>query len=75
MTDQTQERAIMEKLELKIRPLTQELKYYFDGHTTINPNTDFVIVCLWDWDNRGNNICQWDSAPKLFKIYVFHAFG
>ena len=30
----------------------------------INPNTDFVIVCLWDWDNRGNDNCQWDLAPN-----------
>ncbi|MDE5586826.1 MAG: DUF87 domain-containing protein, partial [Bacilli bacterium] len=42
MTDRTQERMIMEKLELKIRPLTQELKYYFDGHTTVASDTDFI---------------------------------
>lgn len=56
MTDQTQERAIMEKLELKIRPLTQELKYYFDGHTTINPNTDFIVFNIKELMNSADNI-------------------
>ncbi len=43
MTEKTQERDILEKLEIKIRPLTKELKYYFDGHTTITPNSKFIV--------------------------------
>ena len=43
MTDHTQERDIMERLELKIRPLTKDLKYYFDGHTTIAHDSDFIV--------------------------------
>ena len=42
MTDKTHERDIMERLELKIRPLTKDLKYYFDGHTTITHDSDFI---------------------------------
>ena len=42
MTEQTQEREIMERLELKVRPITKELKFYFDGHTTISKDSDFM---------------------------------
>ena len=30
MTEKTRERDIMERLEIKIRPFTRELKYYFN---------------------------------------------
>ena len=43
MTEQTQEREIMERLELKVRPITKELKFYFDGHTTISKDSDFMV--------------------------------
>lgn len=56
MTDRTQERVIMEKLELKIRPLTQELKYYFDGHTTINSDTDFIVFNIKELMNSDDNV-------------------
>ena len=70
MTDQTQERAIMEKLELKIRPLTQELKYYFDGHTTINPNTDFIVFNIKELMNSADNI-----RKALFFNILKYAWG
>ena len=70
MTDQTQERAIMEKLELKIRPLTQELKYYFDGHTTINPNTDFIVFNIKELMNSADNI-----RNALFFNILKYAWG
>ncbi|MEG2311459.1 MAG: DUF87 domain-containing protein, partial [Bacilli bacterium] len=43
MTEKTHERDIMEKLELKVRPLVKELKYYFDGHTTISTDSEFIV--------------------------------
>lgn len=70
MTDQTQERAIMEKLELKIRPLTQELKYYFDGHTTINSNTDFIVFNIKELMNSADNI-----RNALFFNILKYAWG
>ena len=70
MTDQTQERAIMEKLELKIRPLTQELKYYFDGHTTVNPNTDFIVFNIKELMNSADNI-----RNALFFNILKYAWG
>ena len=56
MTDHTHERDIMERLELKIRPLTQELKYYFDGKTTIRPNSDFIVFNIKELMNSDVNI-------------------
>lgn len=65
------------RLEIKcLQCIAEEKSANFDTLIKdINPNTDFVIVCLWDWDKSGNNNYQWDSAPKLFKIYVFHAYS
>ena len=40
----TNEQDIMERLEIKIRPLTKELKYYFDGHTTISGNNILLYL-------------------------------
>lgn len=42
--EKTHESDIMERLELKIRPLTKELKYYFDNHTTITDTGNSLIV-------------------------------
>ncbi len=52
----THERDIMEKLELKVRPLVKELKFYFDGHTTIRPMTKFIVFNIRDLMNADTNI-------------------
>lgn len=52
----THERDILEKLELKIRPLVKELKFYFDGHTTIRPTTKFIVFNIRDLMNADENI-------------------
>ena len=52
----THEREILEKLELKIRPLVKELKFYFDGHTTIRPRTKFIVFNIRDLMNADENI-------------------
>ena len=52
----THERDILEKLELKIRPLTKELKYYFDNHTTIKPMSKFIVFNIRDLMNADENI-------------------
>ncbi len=56
MTEKTQERNVMEVLELKIRPIINELKYYFDGHTTISPKTDFIVFNIRELMNADTNI-------------------
>jgi len=43
MPEKTRERDVMERLELKIRPLTKELRYYFCGHTTLNINSNIIV--------------------------------
>ena len=54
--DKTNEQDIMERLEIKIRPLTKELKYYFDGHTTITGNTHFIVFNIKELMNSEVNI-------------------
>lgn len=52
----THEKDILERLELKIRPLVRELKFYFDGHTTIRPQTKFIVFNIRDLMNADENI-------------------
>lgn len=56
MTEKTQERDVMEKLELKIRPIVKELKYYFDGHTTISTDSNFITFNIRELMNADENI-------------------
>ena len=56
MTEKTQERNIMEVLELKIRPIINELRYYFNGHTTISPKSDFIVFNIRELMNADTNI-------------------
>ncbi len=56
MTEQTQERDIMERLELKVRPIIKELKFYFDGHTTIRKDSDFMIFNIKELMNSDSNV-------------------
>ena len=65
------------RLEIKcLQCIAEEKSANFDTLIKdINLNTDYVIVCLWDWDDEGKEKCEWDSAPKLYKIYVFHAYS
>ena len=56
MTEKTRERDIMERLEIKIRPFTRELKYYFNGHTSINSNGDFLVFNIKELMNSDANI-------------------
>ena len=43
MPEQNKERDILEQLELKLRPLIRELRFYFDGQTTISPKSNFIV--------------------------------
>ena len=70
MTERTQEREIMERLELKIRPLTQELRYYFDGKTTIRPQSDFIVFNIKELMNSDVNI-----RNALFFNILKYAWG
>ncbi len=56
MTEATRERDVMERLELKIRPFTKELRYYFNGITTIKINSDFIVFNIKEVMNGDENI-------------------
>ncbi len=70
MPDKTRERDIMEQLEIKVRPLTHELRYYFNGHTTINPKTHFIVFNLKELMNSDTNI-----RNALFFNVLKYAWG
>ena len=56
MADMTHERDILERLELKIRPITNELRYYFNGHTTITANSNFIALNIKELMNADVNV-------------------
>jgi len=56
MPERTQERDVLERLELKVRPLIKELRYYFDGHTTISTNSEFIVFNIRELMNSDANI-------------------
>ena len=70
MTEHTREREIMEKLEIKIRPLTNELRYYFTGKTTIDSTADFIVFNIKDIMNADSNI-----RNALFFNILKYAWG
>ncbi len=70
MPEQSHEKDILEKLEIKIRPITKELKYYFDGHTTISPNSDFIVFNIRELMNADTNI-----RNALFFNILKYAWG
>ena len=67
----TRERDIMEKLEIKIRPLTfGGLEAYFDGHTTIAPKSDYIVFNIKELINTEANI-----KNALFFNILKYAWG
>ena len=70
MPEHTHERDIMERLELKIRPFTNELRYYFNGHTTIQHDSDFILLNIKELMNTESNI-----KNALFFNILKYAWG
>lgn len=70
MTEKTHERDIMERLELKVRPLVKELRYYFTGHTTIESNSEFIVFNIKELMNSDANI-----RNALFFNILKYAWG
>ena len=56
MPEKTQERDILERLEIKLRPLVKELKYYFDGTTTVSPKSNFIVFNIRELMNTDSSI-------------------
>ena len=70
MTEQTKEKEVMERLELKIRPITKELRFYFDGHTTIRRDSDFMVFNIKELMNTDSNV-----RDALFFNVLKYAWG
>ena len=70
MVEKTHERDVLEMLELKVRPLIKELQYYFDGHTTISPKSDFIVFNIRELMNADSNI-----RNALFFNVLKYAWG
>ena len=70
MPEKTQERDVLERLELKIRQIVKELKYYIDGHTTISPNSNFIVFNIREIMNADSNI-----KNALFFNILKYAWG
>lgn len=70
MTEKTHERDVMERLELRVRPLTKELKYYFDGHTTLEIDSDFIVFNIKELMNSDESI-----RNALFFNILKYAWG
>ncbi len=70
MTEHTHERDIMERLELKVRPLTKELRYYFTGKTTIDTDADFIVFNIRELMNADSTI-----RNALFFNILKYAWG
>lgn len=67
----THERDIMERLELKVRPLTfGGLEHYFDGHTTIAPKSNFIVFNIRELMNAETNV-----KNALFFNILKHAWS
>ena len=41
----------------------------------VDPNTDYVVACSWDWNYDKPKVYAWDAVPLIDKIYVFHAYS
>ncbi len=56
MPDKTRERDVMERLELKVRPLVKELRFYFTGHTTLRIDSNIIVFNIRELMNSDENI-------------------
>jgi len=70
MPEATREKDVLERLELKIRPLVKELRYYFNGHTTIESDSNFIVFNIKELMNSDENV-----RNALFFNILKYAWG
>lgn len=63
------------RIEVKcLQSIAEEKSANFDTlKKDLNPNTDFVVVFVWDWGYSDSARFGWDRAPRILNCYVFHA--
>ena len=70
MPEKTHEKDVMERLELKVRPLVKELRYYFTGHTTLKIDSDLIVFNIKELMTSDENI-----RNALFFNILKYAWG
>lgn len=62
------------RVEVKcLQAIAEEKSANFDTlKKDLNPNTDYVVVFIWEWF-RDQAAIAWDRAPKVLRAFVFHA--
>ncbi len=70
MPEATREKDVMERLELRVRPFVKELRYYFNGHTTLQTDSDFIVFNIKELMNSDENI-----RNALFFNILKYAWG
>ena len=70
MPEATREKDVMERLELRVRPFTGELRYYFNGHTSLQANSNFIVFNIKELMNSDANI-----RNALFFNILKYAWG
>lgn len=65
------------RLEIKcLQSIAEEKAANFDTlKKDINPNTDFVLVLVWEWGYADGRQFNWDRAPRILNAHVFHAMS
>ena len=56
MPEATREKDVMERLELRVRPFIGELRYYFNGHTSLKADSNFIVFNIKELMNSDANI-------------------
>ena len=56
MPEATREKDVMERLELRVRPFIGELRYYFNGHTSLQADSNFIVFNIKELMNSDANI-------------------
>ncbi len=55
-TEMSHEKDVLERLELKLRPLVKEMQYYFNGQTTIDTSNEYLVFNIKEVMNSDENI-------------------
>ena len=70
MPEATREKDVMERLELRVRSFIGELRYYFNGHTSLQANSNFIVFNIKELMNSDANI-----RNALFFNILKYAWG
>ncbi len=68
--EETHEKDILRRLEIKIRPLVKELRYYFTGKTSLNINSNLIVFNIRELMTSDENV-----RNALFFNILKYAWG